>query len=53
VRAAPSVDSRIVIGLDPGTKVLAKRTSASWWEVKPRNGAGFHGYIRQDRLVVE
>ena len=53
VRAAASVDSRIVIKLAPGTQVLVRRTSAPWWEVKPRAGAGFRGYIREDRLVVE
>lgn len=55
VRAATSVDSPIVIKLAPGTRVLVRRTSAPWWEVKPRAGAGagFRGYIREDRLVVE
>lgn len=53
VRAAASVDSPMVIKLAPGTRVLVRRTSAPWWEVKPRAGAGFRGYIREDRLVVE
>jgi hypothetical protein len=53
VRAAPGVDSPIVIALDPGTKILARRGSASWWEVKPRSGAGFRGFIREDRLVLQ
>ncbi len=53
MRAATSVESPIVIKLAPGTRVLVRRTSAPWWEVKPRAGAGFRGYIREDRLVVE
>ncbi len=53
VRAAASLDSPIVIKLDPGKKLLVRRTSAPWWEVKPRGGAGFRGYIREDRLVLE
>jgi hypothetical protein len=53
VRAAASTDSPIVVKLDPGTRLLAQRASASWWAVKPRSGAGFSGYIRQDRLAFE
>lgn len=53
LRAAASVDSALVIKLDPGTKVLVRRAANSWWEVKPRRGAGFRGYVREDRLVFE
>lgn len=53
VRAAASVESRIVVRLAPGTRVLVRRASEPWWEVKPRTGAAFRGYIREDRLVVE
>ena len=53
VRASTSVDSAIVIKLDSRHRVLVRRTSAPWWEVKPRAGAGFRGYIREDRLDVE
>lgn len=53
VRKAASVDSAMVIRLAPGTQVLARPSTAPWWEVKPRSGAGFRGYIRQDRLVFE
>ena len=53
VRAAASVDSPIVIKLAPGTQILVRRTSSPWWEVKPRAGAGFRGFIREDRLVIE
>jgi hypothetical protein len=53
VRAAASVESATVVRLAPGTKLLARPASAPWWEVRPRSGAGFRGYIRQDRLVFE
>jgi len=53
VRAAASVDAATVVKLAPGTKVLVRRTSGPWWEVKPRAGARFRGFIREDRLVFE
>ena len=53
VRAAGRLDSRLVIQLDPGATLLAQRTSTDWWKVKPRIGAGFSGYIREDRLAFE
>jgi hypothetical protein len=53
VRAAGSLGSAIVVKLAPGTKLLAQKTSTAWWKVRPRSGAGFQGYIRQDRLVFE
>ncbi len=53
VRAAASVGSPLVIRLGPGATLLAQRTSTDWWKVKPRSGAGFSGYIREDRLVLE
>ncbi len=53
VRAAARVESPMVIKLAPGTTLLAQRTSTDWWKVKPRRGAGFSGYIREDRLVFE
>ena len=53
VRAAASLDSAIVTKLDPGTKVLVRRTTAPWWEVKARDGAAFRGFVRQDRLASE
>lgn len=53
VRAAASLDSPVVIQLDPGTRILVQPGSADWWKVKPRSGAGFAGYIRQDRLQLE
>ena len=53
VRVAPDVDSAVVVTLDPGTKVRVRPASPPWWEVKPRSGEGFRGYIRQDRLTLE
>ena len=53
VRAAASLDSPVVIRLDPGARILVQPTSAQWWRVKPRSGAGFGGYVRQDRLKLE
>lgn len=53
VRSAARVDSPLVVRLGPGTALLAQRTSTDWWKVKPRAGAGYSGYVRQDRLVFE
>lgn len=53
VRASASLDSPVVIMLDPGTRILVQKTSTPWWVVKPRSGEGFRGYIRQDRLAFE
>ncbi len=53
VRATTGVDSAIVAKLAPGTAVLARQTTPSWWEVRPRKGQGFRGYIREDRLAFE
>jgi hypothetical protein len=53
VRRAASIDSAVVIQLDPGARILVQPTSAQWWKVKPRSGAAFGGYIRRDRVVFE
>jgi hypothetical protein len=53
VRAAPNLDSRAVVQLDPGARILVQPASAPWWKVKPVNGAGFAGYIREDRFALE
>lgn len=50
VRAAPSIDAPVVIRLDPGTPILVQPTAAPWWRVKSPSGAGFSGFVRQDRL---
>ncbi len=53
VRAGPTLDSAIVVQLDPGAVVLVQRTGNEWWRAKPSSGAAFDGYIRQDRLVFK
>ncbi len=53
VRASPSLDSAVVIQLNPNQKVLVQSTSTEWWKVKPRAGKGFNGYVRQDRLTFD
>ena len=53
VRAAPNLQSAIVAQLDPGAVVLVQKTGNEWWKAKPSTGAGFEGYIRQDRLLFK
>lgn len=53
VRAGPTLHSATIAELDPGAVVLVQRTSSEWWRAKPRAGAAFDGYIRQDRLVFK
>ena len=53
IRSAPAVSSRLAGQLPPGSPILAQPASGDWWKVKPRSGAGFAGYIREDRLVFE
>jgi hypothetical protein len=50
VRAGPNLSSAVVVQLDPGALVLVQKTANEWWRAKPRSGAGFSGYIREDRL---
>ena len=54
VRAKPTLQSPVVIELDPGDIVLVQRTGTEWWRAKSRpNRPAFDGYIRQDRLVFK
>ena len=53
VRAAANLTSAVVIQLDPGALILVQPTATEWWKVKPLGGAGFSGYIRQDRLQLQ
>ena len=53
VRKAASVDSPAVAQLPPGARVLVQKDTGPWWKVKPTKGAGFAGYVREDRLVIE
>jgi hypothetical protein len=50
VRVRPDLSSPVVVQLDPGALVLVQKTPTEWWRAKPRGGAGFSGYIREDRL---
>ncbi len=53
IRAAARLDAAVVIQLDPGALILVQPAAAQWWKVKPRTGADFAGYIRQDRLQLD
>lgn len=53
VRAAAKLNSALVIQLDPGAVILVQRGPADWWKVKPGSGAGFSGYIREDRVELD
>ena len=53
VRAGANLGSAVVIQLDPGALILVQPTSTDWWKVKPRSGAAYGGYIREDRLQLE
>jgi hypothetical protein len=53
VREKPNLDSPIVTQLDPGALVSVQATDTEWWKARPRSGAGFSGYIRQDRLSFQ
>jgi hypothetical protein len=53
VRARPSLDSPVVAQLDPGEIVQVQATDTEWWKARARGGAGFSGYIRQDRLSFQ
>ena len=53
VRATPRIDGRLVKQLESGTRVLAQKAEGDWWRVKPAKGAGFTGYIREDRLAFK
>lgn len=50
VRAAPSLGAAVVAQLAPGSVVRVRRGEGEWWQAKPATGAGFEGYIREDRL---
>ncbi len=51
VRSGPSIQSPVVAHLDPGMLILVQATPNEWWKARARMGAGFIGYVRQDRLV--
>lgn len=51
VRSGPGLDSPVVAHLDPGLLILVQAGPGDWWKARARMGAGFIGYVRQDRLV--
>lgn len=53
VRARPSLQSPLVISLDPGDVVLVRKAEGDWWQARSRATArtAFEGYIRRDRLT--
>ena len=53
VRSGPGIDTPVVAQLDPGVIVLVQATSNDWWKARAKLGAGFIGYIRQDRLLFQ
>ena len=50
VRATPRIDGAVVKQLASGTRLLVQKAEGEWWRVKPAKGAGFIGYVREDRL---
>ena len=53
VRASASLESQVVTHLLPNQKVLVQPSAGDWWQVRPRAGNAFEGYIRRDRFVLE
>ncbi|QJR12052.1 hypothetical protein DSM104443_03135 [Usitatibacter rugosus] len=54
VRAGPTLQSGLVVQLDPGMPVLAQKAEADWWRVRTTlGGKPIEGYVRQDRLVFK
>lgn len=54
VRSGPTVQSSLVVVLDPGMPVLAQKAEGDWWRVRATTGGKtFEGYVRQDRLVFK
>lgn len=53
VRDAPRINGAVVTQLEPNARILVEPASGPWWRARPRSGAGFSGYIREDRLAFE
>jgi len=54
VRSGPTVQSTLVVVLDPGMPVLAQKAEGDWWRVRTTSaGKIIEGYVRQDRLVFK
>lgn len=52
MRAQPTLQSPILVQLDPGAVVLVQKTATDWWRAKSAGGK-FEGFIREDRLVLK
>jgi SH3-like domain-containing protein len=52
LRAAPTLQSAIVVQLFPGAVVQVQHASADWWRARTKTPQGklVEGYIREDRL---
>jgi hypothetical protein len=55
MRAAPTLQSAIVVQLYPGAVLQVQRTATDWWRVRTRTPKGqiVSGYVREDRLVLK
>jgi hypothetical protein len=53
VRSSSGLAGEIVTQLPPGMPMLVQRANGDWWQVKPRSGESYHGYIRRDRFVFD
>ena len=54
VRAGTTVQSSLVVVLDPGMPVLVQKAEGDWWRVRTTSGGKpVEGYVRQDRLVFK
>jgi hypothetical protein len=53
VRATPKIDGAVVTQVEAGARILVEPGPGPWWRARPRNGAGFSGYIREDRLAFD
>jgi len=54
VRAGPTIQSSLVVVLDPGMPVLAQKAEGDWWRVRTTSGGKtVEGFVRQDRLVFK
>lgn len=52
VRKGPSTQASVVAKLHPGSAVRVQKTDSEWWRARPAKGAGFDGFVREDRLVI-
>ena len=55
IRSSGGLDSQVAANtqLPPGMPMLVQPANADWWQVKPRSGEAYHGFIRRDRFVFD